>query len=133
MSDAQNKDLIQQFNLLHPIDNTKAKINFLRTKIELVLPKQDPSLNWQSLEPVTSSKEPALSTTKWDKLAKEQEDDDEPSEPNDFFKKIYDGADADTQRAMIKSLTESNGTCLSTNWESVKAGKVQPKPPSSSN
>lgn len=47
-----------------------------------------------------------------------------------FFKKIYAKADPDTQRAMIKSYYESEGTALSTNWSEVKNGKVEAKPPS---
>jgi hypothetical protein len=49
-----------------------------------------------------------------------------------FFKKLYAGADADTRRAMVKSYYESEGTALSTNWGEVGKGKVEPKPPSSS-
>ncbi|KAI9696192.1 MAG: hypothetical protein M1820_008260 [Bogoriella megaspora] len=46
-----------------------------------------------------------------------------------FFKKLYKGADPDTQRAMMKSFQESNGTALSTNWAEVKKGKVETSPP----
>ncbi|KAK5237028.1 Cochaperone protein [Exophiala xenobiotica] len=42
-----------------------------------------------------------------------------------FFKKIYANADPDTQRAMMKSYVESNGTSLSTNWGEVSKGKVE--------
>lgn len=42
-----------------------------------------------------------------------------------FFKKLYANADPDTQRAMIKSYTESQGTSLSTNWDEVGTGKVE--------
>lgn len=45
-----------------------------------------------------------------------------------FFKKLYAGADPDTQRAMMKSYVESQGTSLSTNWDEVSKGKVEPKP-----
>lgn len=45
-----------------------------------------------------------------------------------FFKKLYSGADPDTQRAMMKSYVESQGTSLSTNWGEVSKGKVEPKP-----
>jgi suppressor of G2 allele of SKP1 len=30
---------------------------------------------------------------------------------------------------MMKSFVESNGTCLSTNWNEVSQGKVETKPP----
>lgn len=44
-----------------------------------------------------------------------------------FFKKLYAGSDPDTQRAMMKSYVESQGTSLSTNWDEVRKGKVEPK------
>jgi len=46
---------------------------------------------------------------------------------NSFFQQIYSGADDDARRAMMKSYTESGGTALSTNWDDVKKGKVEPK------
>lgn len=49
---------------------------------------------------------------------------------NDFFRKIFADADDDTRRAMMKSFQESGGTTLSTNWDEVKKGKVEVKPPS---
>jgi suppressor of G2 allele of SKP1 len=63
----------------------------------------------------------------------DEDDDDEEEEGGDavnsFFKKLYSSADPDTQRAMMKSYTESNGTALSTNWAEVKKGKVETQPP----
>ena len=47
-----------------------------------------------------------------------------------FFKKLYAGADPDTRRAMMKSYVESQGTSLSTNWQEVSKGKVEPHPES---
>ncbi|CAA7265821.1 unnamed protein product [Cyclocybe aegerita] len=51
---------------------------------------------------------------------------------NSFFQKIFGDADDDTKRAMMKSYSESGGTTLSTNWDEVKKGKVEVKPPSGS-
>jgi suppressor of G2 allele of SKP1 len=51
---------------------------------------------------------------------------------NTFFQKIFADADDDTRRAMMKSFQESGGTTLSTNWEDVKKGKVEVKPPTGS-
>lgn len=51
---------------------------------------------------------------------------------NSFFQKIFSDADEDTKKAMMKSYSESGGTTLSTNWDEVKRGKVDVKPPQGS-
>ncbi|KAH8100690.1 SGS-domain-containing protein [Cristinia sonorae] len=51
---------------------------------------------------------------------------------NEFFQKLFANADEDTKRAMMKSYSESGGTTLSTNWDEVKKGKVEVKPPEGS-
>lgn len=56
-------------------------------------------------------------------------DEEEGDPTNNFFKMLYKGADADTQRAMMKSYQESNGTALSTNWAEVGKGPVETSPP----
>jgi suppressor of G2 allele of SKP1 len=67
----------------------------------------------------------------WDKVAEEELSDkeDDPSDPDAFFKMLYENADEDARRAMLKSYTESNGTALSTNWEEVSKKKVEVTPP----
>ncbi|KAL9935835.1 hypothetical protein V8E36_005412 [Tilletia maclaganii] len=50
---------------------------------------------------------------------------------NDFFKQLYAGASDDARKAMVKSFQESNGTTLSMNWDEVKKGKVETRPPDS--
>jgi len=58
------------------------------------------------------------------------DDDDQGGDPaNAFFKKLFKNASPETQRAMMKSYTESNGTALSTNWEEVSKGTVETVPP----
>ena len=64
----------------------------------------------------------------WDNIAA-GDDEDEDDGANSFFKKLYNGAAPEVQRAMMKSYTESNGTSLSTNWEEVSKGKVETLPP----
>ncbi len=44
-----------------------------------------------------------------------------------LFNNLYEKGDDDTRRAMIKSLEESNGTVLNTNWADVKSKKVNPE------
>lgn len=69
------------------------------------------------------------------KDAKEGEEEDagieeEEGDPTtNFFKTLYKDADPDTQKAMMKSYQESNGTALSTNWAEVSKGKVETVPP----
>ncbi|KAF2673553.1 SGS-domain-containing protein [Microthyrium microscopicum] len=66
----------------------------------------------------------------WDKLADEIGDDATGGDDvNNFFQSLYKGADPDTQRAMMKSYQESNGTVLSTNWSEVGKGQVETAPP----
>lgn len=64
----------------------------------------------------------------WDKLD-EAEDDEDKQDVNWFFKKLYKDASPEQQRAMMKSFVESNGTALSTDWNDVKARKVETVPP----
>ena len=56
-------------------------------------------------------------------------EDDEGDPTTNFFKSLYKDADPDTQKAMMKSYQESNGTALSTNWAEVSKGKVETSPP----
>ena len=48
---------------------------------------------------------------------------------NDFFQDIFKNASPEAQRAMQKSFVESNGTCLSTNWDEVGNKRVPITPP----
>jgi len=69
----------------------------------------------------------------WDKIASTTdtgEDDDKTGyDANDWFRELYKNANPDTQRAMMKSFTESNGTALSTSWDDVRDRTVETKPP----
>ncbi|WVR06100.1 hypothetical protein IAU60_003128 [Kwoniella sp. DSM 27419] len=74
----------------------------------------------------------------WDKMIDEElvdkEDDKDPNTGGDaalqsFFSQIYANADEDTKRAMIKSFTESGGTSLSTDWNSIGKETTPIRPP----
>lgn len=84
--------------------------------------------------PPTQSKAPAYPTSSktgpkdWDKFDA-NEDNENDGDPNAFFQQLYAGASPDAQRAMLKSFQESNGTALSTDWESVSKETVKTMPP----
>ena len=77
------------------------------------------------------SKKPKKDTKEGDEGASDDAgiEDEEGDPTTNFFKTLYKGADPDTQKAMMKSYQESNGTALSTNWADVSKGKVETTPP----
>jgi hypothetical protein len=84
--------------------------------------KAPPRKNWDGIT------ETILSSEK-DKSLEEDPNVGGDSTLNSFFQKIFKDADEDTKRAMMKSYSESGGTTLSTNWDEVKKGRVEVKPP----
>lgn len=82
-----------------------------------------------------TSSTPTTTTKKskdWNALSRELDDEAKPEGEqalNSLFQQIYKDADPDTQRAMMKSFVESNGTCLSTNWNEIGTKKTEVKPP----
>ncbi|KAJ1961772.1 Cochaperone protein [Dispira parvispora] len=146
-------------NLGGAVDPSQSGYEVLSTKLEIYLQKKVVGYQWTQLEgssiqPTTYSttvKPPTVSSStgtehvpsypssskkakNWDKLAKEAENDDFDKPDGDraldkLFQQIYQDADEETRRAMMKSFIESNGTCLSTNWDEVGKGKVETKPP----
>lgn len=117
---------------------TQSSYKVFPTKIELKMKKAIES-TWSTLERVKESgscsgdhftERPTFSTSKWDSIARELQEEEEPLEGDaalqNFFQNIYAGADEDTRRAMNKSFMESNGTVLSTNWNEIGKGKVNP-------
>ncbi|CAG8456053.1 13520_t:CDS:2 [Acaulospora colombiana] len=133
--------------LAHEINPKESKYEVLSTKIEIKLKKAQVGIKWGVLEgedsvfgsiSTASGKLSYPSSAKhaknWDSLEKEigGEQDEKPEGDaalNSLFQQLYRDADDDTRKAMLKSYTESNGTCLSTNWNEVSKGKVETKPP----
>ncbi|KIM48224.1 hypothetical protein M413DRAFT_61372, partial [Hebeloma cylindrosporum] len=140
------------------IDTEASDFTVGKVKVEVRLVKRAQG-RWGSLvgdapDPLTAptvaaSPEAATGTRKpprknWDGITtsiltseKEKTTDEDPnvggdSTLNSFFQKIFGDADEDTKRAMMKSYSESGGTTLSTNWDEVKKGKVEVKPPAGS-
>ncbi|KAF9319987.1 hypothetical protein BG003_007513, partial [Podila horticola] len=134
--------------LSHSIIPSESKVEVLSTKIEIQLKKERLAVKWGALEgddanagsmaTTSAGASPAYPTSSkkaknWDALekeaAKEEEKADGDKALNQLFAQIYKDADDNTKRAMMKSFTESNGTCLSTNWDEVGKGTVETRPP----
>ncbi|ORX72372.1 SGS-domain-containing protein [Linderina pennispora] len=128
--------------LLLPIVPSQSTYEILSTKIEVRMKKAAKGEKWSHLEKteaemVADVKPSHLSNSRkgvsWDKIAADAEKETalKVSEQgvNQLFQTIYKDADEDTRRAMMKSYVESNGTALSTDWESVKKGPVETLPP----
>jgi len=101
-----------------PLANSAASSSVTTTSVK-------PKKNWEGItsEILTSEKE---------KTTEEDPNVGGDSTLNSFFQKIFGDADDDTKKAMMKSYQESGGTTLSTNWDEVKRGKVEVKPPAGS-
>jgi suppressor of G2 allele of SKP1 len=126
-------------------------------KIELKLKKKLENFNWMGVEVGGEAKHmaqavpqqesnhtpsyPTSSKTKknWDAIDKDIKKEESADKPegdsalNALFKQIYERADEDTRRAMVKSYQTSGGTVLSTNWDEVHKkdyeGKDRPDAP----
>ncbi|CEP60718.1 co-chaperone SGT1 LALA0_S01e17370g [Lachancea lanzarotensis] len=140
-----------QYNtrLSHEVDPEEIGINVLAKKIEITLKKKD-KIQWKRLDdaaesstsPVTaptssSTRKTAHSypssskkSTDWSKFDVDEEEQNQSADA--FFHQLYSRADPDTQRAMMKSMVESNGTALNTNWEEVAQKTVEMVPPEGS-
>jgi len=117
-------------------DQSASKV--LSTKIEIRL-RKDAGGHWPFLEATNKDKDfkpsyPSSSKKKfdWDKVEKDiekQEKEDPDADVNSLFSRIYESGDENTRKAMIKSMQESGGTVLSTNWAEVGQKKVEISPP----
>jgi len=136
LSDGTNYE--KEVRLAKHIKPDSCSYKVLSTKIEIRLRKLEGG-SWSNLEakdadPSFRPSYPSSSKKKfdWDKVEKEiesQEKDDPDSDINSLFSKIYSSGDENTRRAMIKSMQESGGTVLSTNWEEVGKKHVDVSPP----
>ncbi|KAI9875939.1 MAG: hypothetical protein M1823_007373, partial [Watsoniomyces obsoletus] len=84
--------------------------------------------NWDKLaSDLTKKKKPGKEGSEHSEDDMKVDSEDESGDAIDgFFKKLFKNSDPDTQRAMMKSFQESNGTALSTNWEEVGKKRVEP-------
>lgn len=95
--------------------------------------KDDRTANLVTAEKAQQFLNSSAGVKKWDSIVRDEvaelEKEENDSDPNAFFKTIFANADPDTQRAMMKSYTESNGTALSTSWEDASKRKFETVPP----
>ncbi|XP_053664288.1 protein SGT1 homolog [Anopheles marshallii] len=123
-------------NLWNPINVELSAHKATPSKVEIKLAKLI-AQRWEALERKVLTEEPQSTSSvakkklhDWDKISKEIENEDETKDDvSALFKKIFADANEDTQKAMMKSYYESNGTVLSTNWAEVGANQVQVRPP----
>jgi suppressor of G2 allele of SKP1 len=107
------------------------------TKIEVNLTKKNKGHKWTSLTRDDNGssvplKGPAPMYKKdWEAISKTIEDEKKEGEQalTQLFQDIYKNGNDETRKAMMKSFTESGGTCLSTNWDEVSKDKVPIRPP----
>ncbi|KAG0266541.1 Protein SGT1 A [Mortierella polycephala] len=134
--------------LSHAVIPSESKFEVMSTKIEIQLKKEIFAIKWGALEgddanagsmattsmgAVSAYPSSSKKAKNWDALEKEAAKDEEKADGdkalNQLFAQIYKDADDNTKRAMMKSFTESNGTCLSTNWDEVGKGTVETRAP----
>lgn len=129
-----------EISLAERIDVTSSTWAASKVKAEIRLKKSEAGITWKSLDnqakvesaavQAANSSKQHINQTKlrqkqWDSIAeKELKDYNEDESSMALFRTIYKDADEDTQRAMMKSYTESGGQVLSTNWDEVKKKKV---------
>jgi len=126
----------ETIKLYQPINPSACSFKVLSTKIEIRLRKLEAS-HWPALEAAKKPEElkpcyPTSSKNKkdWGKVEKQLEQENpEDEDVNSLFAKIFASGDENTRRAMMKSMQESGGTVLSTNWDEVGKKKVECTPP----
>jgi len=149
-------DYSLEIDFAHPIVPSKSVCRVLGTKVEIRMRKAE-GFHWTTLEGdgkppmVKQVTEPVVEATKkitqnyptsstrgpknWDAIEREvlEEEEKESLEGdaavNKMFQKIYKDAPDDVKKAMVKSYTESGGTCLSTDWKDVSKKPLKVKPP----
>lgn len=135
----ESSEFQYDINLFDAIEESSIRFKVFSKKVEITMDKSNKRKTWKMLESSNQSNTDSgdkKKTKDWSKIKFNDDDDDgdELIEDNDgsadaFFQKIYANADPDTQKAMMKSFIESNGTTLNTNWDDVKTGEVKPSPP----
>ena len=99
-------------------------------KIEITLKKKD-STHWGTLEDKQKDEMDAkkkVPSDRFESLIREvEEEESEAKDVDGVLKKLFRNCDEDAKKAMMKSWSESNGQCLSMNWNEVKQKKCEYK------
>jgi suppressor of G2 allele of SKP1 len=136
---------VLDLDLADEVSQSESGFDVTPSKVEIKLKKANP-VKWNTLERTAdskvhawdstvsnvTSKPPAASKKNWDKIVKEEVEEEKPDGEaglNKVFQDIYSNASDEQKRAMMKSFLESGGTVLSTNWDEVGKGEVKGSPP----
>lgn len=141
------KEFQLDLELFAPVIPEESEYKIRSNKVEIRLKKAS-NVKWSSLECKSSGEVqvvPAVAPgsgsdprnypsssrkrVDWDSVASQEKDELEGGGLNKVLAHIYGGADADQQKAMMKSFYESGGTVLSTNWEDVGSRYVEGSAP----
>lgn len=114
--------------LSREINPELSSYKLLSSKLEVLLAKTSAE-RWDVLERAVVNTNLNSTGRNWDKLVKDMTKDEDDSDVNTLFKKIYSEGNDEVRKAMNKSFMESGGTVLSTNWRDVGKDKVEIKPP----
>lgn len=116
--------------LSKPIVPNLSTYKVLSSKLEIRLAKTEGGM-WDALERtvVKTAKPSTIQFRNWDKVVQEMTKEEEQSDVNSLFRKIYSDGSDEVRKAMNKSFLESGGTVLSTSWKDVAQDKVDIKPP----
>ncbi|KAK8790887.1 hypothetical protein WA158_005518 [Blastocystis sp. Blastoise] len=140
------EETVELFSSVVP---SESSYHFTPSKLEITLKKAD-DVSWSAINktneghfivtsaPVEAAKpvNPYSSKKDWTKFEvpeeKEEKTDVKKMTGNEsleyFFQKMYNDADEDTKKAMIKSLQTSGGKVLSTNWKEMKDKNYEKDP-----
>lgn len=122
-------------SLYAPIQVQKTVFTANSKRLEVRLTKERaeswPGYEAGSAKPTTNIHRYPSSAPESKRFQDTMDDEPEPqsSDPRAFFAKIYENATPEQRRAMEKSMRESGGTVLSTNWAEVGDHYVEPRPP----
>lgn len=136
-------------NLARPIVPENSVIVVLKNKVEIRMEKEDPGMFWEVLDLDTKAKyaknggevktfwkipenenAKEIEYSSWDEVVTKEknaaeeeklENWDSHAAVHRLFQHIYDEADDDKKKAMVKSFIESGGTSMTTDWKKAKA------------